>query len=544
MKRFYYLFVLFILSFLSPICKADVNAALNRKAEKEYLIQIRPGNSGRNPYWNGYSPKFLYAPSFDFATIDNAVKYRYTLEQVNGEDAAFCVKIEPNAGRSIVGYVSEGKSWSFDAATPNESLAKVWNDINPSYIHLTVEGIDKNGNVLGKAGERTFLRDFPFKAPFCGKARSYKDAAIKAAMYIHRMPEIQAWKNQKEPDMRYRHNTYACKIISATIRNEVYLARHIPAVREEALEIAKNAASFLISRSQPANAVLAYFPPTFYGNLKASSASWNQGKTMTLEADLVANAFLDLYDVTGDETYKQHSLGILDTYARIQAQDGSFAPKIDFSTGEPVNNAKAMLTQLMNTIRRVKDDYGIDKYDLMLSKCEDWMLRNPLETFDFTGQFEDVNILGLKPYEDLNCSYPAPYAVYLFKYAGKKYLDDAIDITRFVEDQFVHWDCFYDKYGLKTMCPPCVCEQYKYNTPVDASASVVAKAMLAQYQATGDKLALAKALALADQITIVQDNVLGIIPTLWDDIREPKRRHLWINCTMSCIDLFDLLETL
>lgn len=52
-------------------------------------------------------------------------------------------------------------------------------------------------------------------------------------LYIHRMPEIQYWAEHTEPDMNYRHNTYPCKIIGATIRAEALLARLLPAHKEQ-----------------------------------------------------------------------------------------------------------------------------------------------------------------------------------------------------------------------------------------------------------------------------------------------------------------------
>ena len=51
--------------------------------------------------------------------------------------------------------------------------------------------------------------------------------------------------------MTYRHNTYACKIVGATIQLEVLVAKLLPAHREEALAIARNAARFLMDRSRP-----------------------------------------------------------------------------------------------------------------------------------------------------------------------------------------------------------------------------------------------------------------------------------------------------
>ena len=53
---------------------------LNARAAQEYLDPIRPGYEGRNPYWNGFATKFIYAPAFDFKTIDGAAGYRYTAQ--------------------------------------------------------------------------------------------------------------------------------------------------------------------------------------------------------------------------------------------------------------------------------------------------------------------------------------------------------------------------------------------------------------------------------------------------------------------------------
>ncbi|MBR5891836.1 MAG: hypothetical protein IKZ18_07355, partial [Bacteroidaceae bacterium] len=49
-------------------CKqpTDKITELNEKAKAEYNIPIRPGYEGKNPYWNRFSNKFMYAPAFDF----------------------------------------------------------------------------------------------------------------------------------------------------------------------------------------------------------------------------------------------------------------------------------------------------------------------------------------------------------------------------------------------------------------------------------------------------------------------------------------------
>ena len=59
--------------------------AVNRQAAQEYLEPIRPAYEGRNPAWNGFARKFLYAPSFDFPKMDGAVSYKFTIKDTRSE---------------------------------------------------------------------------------------------------------------------------------------------------------------------------------------------------------------------------------------------------------------------------------------------------------------------------------------------------------------------------------------------------------------------------------------------------------------------------
>lgn len=126
---------------------------------------------------------------------------------------------------------------------------------------------------------------------------------------------------------------------------------------------------------------------------------------MTMEAASAGHAFLDLYDLTGDKTYYDRALGIADTYVRLQREDGSLPIKVDFVTGEPVNDACAMLHPLLRYFQRLKADYGVETYAEAQAEGERWMRDVAIRNFDMTGQFEDVTVLGLQPYENLtNCT--------------------------------------------------------------------------------------------------------------------------------------------
>ena len=505
-------FIIATVSLLASCCN-DTYKRLNNQAAKEYLQPVRPASEGRNPCWNKFAKKFIYAPAFDVPDPSDALSYRFTVSSDTG-------------------------SWSFESKRPNASLAPVWNSIPPGPVSLCVEAkliCDEYETVY----TRSFLRDYPFEGPYRDAVRDYREAAIKGALYVHLMPEVQHWIGSDVPDMAYSHNTYPCKIIGATIRNECLIARALPERRENALAVARSAADFLIRMSRPADSPLAYFPPTYYLDKEASKREWNQGKTMTLEAAAAGQAFLDLYDETGEQEYFDRAAGIGRTYVKLQREDGSLPIKVDFVTGEPVNDVCAMLHPLLRYFRRL-ESYGLTEFAHARKKGERWMDSVAVERFDMTGQFEDVNVKGLEPYQNLTNCTAAPYASYLLKKPDMNSVDlqNAIDLIRLSEDQFVHW-AYHEKTadGFPKKNAPCVHEQYHYEMPVDNSSCNVANAWLDLYETTGDRLALAKAKALIDNITIQQNAVSGQIPTTfeWREAGKDRKRSFWINCSFSSV---------
>ena len=55
-----------------PFLDYDV---LNTRAAEEYLTPVHPGLRGEVPFWNKYSFRFTYAPSFDFDDVEGAAAY-------------------------------------------------------------------------------------------------------------------------------------------------------------------------------------------------------------------------------------------------------------------------------------------------------------------------------------------------------------------------------------------------------------------------------------------------------------------------------------
>ncbi len=502
---------------------------LNAQAQKEYLQPIRPGYEKKNPYWNGFSFKFMYAPAFDFQSVKGAKSYRYTIK----EDVDVTEKINKKIVRLINNKFTPV---SFTAATPNNSLAPVWNKIPAANVILTVEALDAHGNVIKTVGERKFLRDFGFCGPYNNAVRPYKEAAIKNMLFVHNMEELNCWIDSGVPNMTYKHYTYANKIISAVISNEVLVAKYIPSERERAIKIAEAAAAFLMKLSQPANAPMAYFPPTYYKNLIASKRAENQGTVMTMDPVYATNAFLDLYNTTHNQKYFDFAVNITRTYKKIQNADGSFPIKAYIATGKPTNERKAMLHPICQAAMRLMKEYHITEFENMRKKAEQWMHNVAIKDFDLTGQFEDVTVNDIKPYENLTNYTAANYANYLCSKDNptQEELLDARDLLKLCEDQFTYWDFLYNELGIRRFSTPCVIEQYRFRTPVDNSANNVAGGLLAFYRITGDKLAFVKAKALIDNITIQQIQKNGCILTTLDvTLKRINELSIWLNCSLT-----------
>jgi len=543
--------------FVASSCCADVSKngydKINAQALAEYDIPIRCGNQGKMTFWNVFADKFIYAPAFDFDPVEGAVRYKFTIKYVDG---IYHGPVYVRAGQSMptvrelldrMPDMSEGRIWSFVADSPKAPLTPVWADIEPGNVFLSVEALDADGNRIAYAGAREFLRDFPFHGPYPEAPRPYMEAERLAAFYIHTKPYTQYWLENGTPDPSFRHNSYACKTYGGFINLEVMLAGTNPEGADQFISIARKVADFLISLSQPEGHPLAHFPPTYYADYHRIAVRYS-GQTMTMEPVAAANAFLGLSKACGDRKYYNEALEIARTYARIQAEDGSFPIKMYFDTGKPVNDAKASIAGLLMLWQTLSDEYGIKEFDGNIQLGEKWMYEEALPEFNLTGQFEDVNVIGLMPYQNLTNVTFASYARYLLCRHGRTDADIAIakELIALAEDQFVHWDYLPTTEGFRIAVSPSVDEQYQYRTAIDASAANMILAYLAYYKVTGDRLAYAKAKALADACVIAQTPNTGRSNTHWEVRVDPlvDERLIWVNCTVAVMKAWEMMSEL
>lgn len=249
------------------------------------------------------------------------------------------------------------------------------------------------------------------------------------------------------------------------------------------------------------------------------------------------HAYLDLYDLTGKDKYLEAARRIAETYVKTQLDNGSWYLFVDNETGEPTAPNIAIPTSTINYFNRLENDYGVDNLNKSTQAALKWIMNNPVKTFNWQGQFEDVK--ASLPFENQSREQACELAMYLFKNDTKTEL--AKELVRFAEDQFVIWEKPIDieielmeqnssKLGYKSenWITPCVQEQYDWWMPVSRSAGIMIDTYWEAFMATGNEIYLAKARSIANSFTVVQQAHNGDYPTYFT--KYPM--GVWLNNTV------------
>ncbi len=490
---------------------------LAKAARAEYAKPVRPGVPGKRPFWNKYSRRFMYAPAFDFKPLGGAAKYRFT-----------------------VVHEATKRVWRFEADRPWAALSWVWLDVPVGYVTVTVEALDGTGRAFATVGQRRFWRAAMWDGLMPQAVRSYAESARLGLRFLFREKHVQNWLKTGKPDPGYTLYCYPSKIMGAVIQGMVLYAKMAPADEaKRAVEIARRVADFLISISYGEDTAYPYFPPTYLGD-KAAAKRY-AGQIMIFYPTRPANAYLDLYDVTGEKKYFQAALRIADTYVKTQLPEGSWPLKVMAKTGKPVVPNICVPIEMVMLFDRLIGQYRQGRYKAARDKAWRWILENPMKTYNWQAQFEDVH--PAPPYKNLARDLPCTVAGYIFR----RYKSDpdlvaaAEEMVRFAEDQFVVWrePMPQPRRKVEAWHLPGVLEQYYYYVPIDASAAQMIIAWHDAYRATGKPLYLAKMRAMANQMTRVQYQDTGQFPTYWWD----RPRGYWFNCAVwDAVALLHVIE--
>ena len=497
-----------------------------------YEQPVRPGGVGGQEFWNGNSVQFVFAPAFGFPSVNGATAYRFEATDAKG-----------------VQHV-------FTNALPTAALTPIWNDIPENgRVSLKVEALDAQGNVLSVAGSRSFWRMATFHEGAYPKAkRSYGEAARKAYDYIFELPSTQYFLKHGKPDPAYGLNAYPSKMHAALVQAMLHYARIRPDRKDDAMKLARTAADYLISVSQPTGTPLAGIPPTYdnpkFGPGLGGVGPASQGKNMLLYPAAVGKAYLALYRATNEAKYRDAAELIGRKYLELQGEDGTCPLKVDEKTGEPVNVNRAFPLDICEFLDSLSSVVSDARYAAAVRRGIEFVRQGPMKDWNWEGQFEDVEPSA--KYRNLTKHFVCNMAIYLLKKdpqnpETRSFARQAAD---FSEDQFVCWQTPCDANGegprkregwdtnYRGWHCPGVLEQYECYVPIDASATKLIMMWNALGKAYGSPSDLAKAHAMADAIVNMQQEN-GRIPTFWTDESIADPRSDWLNCMIMAAGVLD-----
>jgi hypothetical protein len=475
------------------------------------------GGAYGRPFWNANATQFTYVPAFGFPVSPMAKEYLFT--------ATDC----------------EGKKHSFTDKRPTALLTPIWSEIPTGMVTLTVEALDAEGKALFLTGARTFYKC----APFAGReayglpAQSYEDCAKKGLRYVLHQPFIRYFLEHGVPDPSYNYYIYPSKTIGAIVNALVNLAELDKESAEEALLLARKAADYLLSIRFKAPYAAEGLPPTYYTAFRPEgvgnnyAATPNLGKIMMIYPATAGAAYLALAKATKEEKYRKAALTIADYYLRTQLPEGSWPLMIDAESGNKTTENLCIPDVIMAFLAKVYDATKDVRYKDAADRSLSYIEEKCLKTYNWEGQFEDVQPTA--NYQNLTHFNAKNYLEYITEHRERtpEMLDTALDLCRFIEDQFVVWGKHAPHATNNTgeWLYPAGLEQYQWYHPINGSTTSAMRTFLCAHKLTKNPLFLEKARALADTVAKNQNEKSGAIPTYFRsaDCAE-KLEDFWLNC--------------
>ncbi len=501
------------------------DAALRARAARESAVPVRPGVPGAQPFWNEKAVQFLYAPAFDFKEVAGAQKYRFV--------------VTPDKGKEL----------SFEAEKPFAPLTPIWAKLNAGEAKLVVTALDAQGGAVGQPQSRAFHRAMVLGREYPAPSLPWRESARQALAALVHSPDLRCWFTNGVPAEPFHLYRYPSKIVGAAASALATYAAQTPPPADAvgALAAARRAADYLLAMSEPAESVWAFHPPTYHPTLFGNRLRGHMqpGRYMTLCGGETGQYYLDVFAATKDTKYRDAAVRIAETYAKRQLPEGSWLQFVIARDGQPVTDNVLVPTVVVSFLDRLAQVTGETRFDAMRAKAVAWIGQHPVRTWNWQGQFEDVQ--PLPPYQNLTKHDACDFAIHLFQTAAKDPAQQALalDLLRFSEDQFVIWgqpptasptkQNPDGKAGARVnrWMLPCVLEQYRCYAPVCASSAKLIRTYLAAFAATQDRLHLEKAKALAGTLTHTQGSKAAPGRYLtW--LMQPSG-PMWFNCELSAL---------
>lgn len=504
---------------LTPTKKIFNKDALN-------LIPIRPGKAGITPFWNEKAVQFLFPPSFNIKPHPQAVSYRFVIVSEQNDTV------------------------NFVANNPSESLYQIWSGLSVGRYKLDVIALGKNAESIGNIYSRYFHRAAEFQKNGEAPKISLEESVKMGLNALVHSPDLACWFSKSGvPDTTFIMYRYPSKMCGSAASALAIYASQTPAPADAAaaLQAARNAADYLLSLSFVKGEKWEFHPRTYHPTMfqkMLARHKMNPDHYMTSYGGEVAQYYLDVFEATKDKKYLNAAINIGNTYLKNQLTNGTWPLMVYGTNGDLVTENMLIPTIVITYLQRIYNVTQNKQYLEAANKALIWVAENPVKTWNWQGQYEDVR--PMPPYQNLTEHEACDFAIYLLEnYPNdKQKVAIATDLIRFSEDQFVVWSnppvdspTVQNPDGKQAKSSkwitPCVLEQYRCYAPVSASSAKMIRAYCALYQLTKNSIDLEKANALAtSMVNLQQTTKAGGRYLTWIQ-QNPGQK--WLNCELTTI---------
>ena len=478
--------------------------------------------------WNAYSERFVFAPSWAWRHVREAAAYRVMLADENG----------------IVCTAS--------VTRPEWSAAGIWERLLTAPLDMVIRGIDGDGRDVCTPLHRRFRKSPGFdghrQTPLDWRTAVARNLEHLLAPARDQIAEYEAglprscWSSFEDSITGQRtHLAYPALHHPSFILCYLRFADQYPSdpLAGEATRQAAAYGEWLLSHRQPAEWRYGLLPHSTVKDGRFGGGV--EGRNITLfRAARVGEAMLALYRAFSDERYLSYACHLADTFAAMQRGDGSWPYRVDPSDGTVVEEYTSNAITPARFLEMLLAIESREAWTQSRDRAVEWMMSNPVRTNHWQGMYEDVP--ELPPYSNLQNWDVNELVRYLVHHRAEDdtYLQVAVALNRFVEDQFVLWQT---EDGFVHCPTPTVLEQYRCYHPMEVHTGNWLLSLAALHQATGSAETITKAIAAAN--SIVRGQMVGGAFSTWGNDRRFERPLNTVNwpgcsaCASSALMVWD-----
>ena len=390
-------------------------------------ISGQAGAYGPTRLWTSYVPQIASSEPviYDFDAVAGAASYQAEVRASSAD--GFPVAVTLTDGR------------------PTVDLSSIWEELSSSAYTLSLQALDADGAPLGEANTSYTIRRTPrFAGPYYESSFDRDD--IRARLLAHCR-----WFRDSASVAPFRQSFLPGNIVAANGKN--YANRPVvgggvvstmallatlsedPAERAEAIAAGEAAANWILARTGGPHDL-----PDFYY------------KSMFWYTLYTGHAYLDLYQVSGNERWREAALRLSRSYARLQHESGAWPFVFNNYGGGKVGVGMRRgwdgvdprdaqwtvigATDFLHWFGRVRTELETDDFREVETKAWNWVRDHDLQTFIWRRRG------GYKAgQQTINNRYPSLLMQYLLDYADEGQVDDEtlLRLWRHCEATAVNW---------------------------------------------------------------------------------------------------------